>query len=722
MLRIASVSALANRKCVRGVLSLAGLTLLASTSLLLSGCGIGPIALPSAIQGTGAIMQGKVHGGQQPVSGATIQLWAASQTGYPGTSGFSAPASLLTSPVSTGADGSFSISSDYTCPVGDAEVYITATGGNPGGGTNANLVMMAALGSCDNLLANASTTFIFMDEVTTVAAAYALAQFAEPNPSGTGILVGTSSTNVNGLANAMATVNNLVDLATGQAYTITPAYASNPVPYFNTSTVPQARINTLANILASCVNTNGLGGSSTNCSTLFTAARPSGGAIPGDTLQAILDIAQHPLPAAAPIALSAATSPFQPNLPAAPNDWTLALTFTGAGLGGQGTTYGITNTSMAIDAENNIWVTAYDTATSSNDPACTAQDAACSPMIAEFNNLGAPLTPATVYNSVAIPATETFGGYQPTLNGAAVSGTNTSVLEPSNSSQTIAFDPFGNAWVGGRVEISAGLSLEHYFCTGTNCSAGNFEGPTAIDASGDVWVEGLNGSLFKTIYEYNNAGTNVVTSTGGGTYGNNWYDNLSNPVFDTYPTGSSLWASDASLGDLYRVSAATGQLVHDYYTSGGKHTAIVADGSGNIYGCPVTGKLLQFNASSTSPIATNTIASGRTCNASNGGMAMDGLGHIFNSSSGIIDEFTTTGAAISPAATGYTGTSPAEGYLNLGSSGTGIDGSGNLWILSSTTGSSSGYGNVLTEFVGLAAPVLTPTSLALSYGELATRP
>jgi hypothetical protein len=702
MFPVASLPAPAQRTALSGLFSLAVLVLFASTGLLLTGCGIGTVAPSSPVspvQGTGEFVQGKVHGGQQPVTGSTIQLWAASETGYPGTSGFTAPTALLKQAVTTGADGSFSITSDYTCPVGDAEVYITATGGNPGAGNNANLAMMAALGSCDNLLANASTTFISIDEVTTVASAYALAQFAEPNPSGTGILVGTSATNVQGLTNAMATVNNMVNLATGQAYTITPAYANNTVAYLNSSTVPQARINTLADILAACVNSTGLPSSnpgSSTCGILFTAATPSGGTAPTDTLQAILDIAQHPLPAAAPIALAAATSPFQPTLSTAPNDWVIGLTYVGAGLGNAGS---LSNTGMAIDANGNVWVSAGSGSTT---------------LLAEFNNQGAPLTPATTINTAVTPNVTTYGGFQYTSGGRAVA-----VNKP------FAFDQNGNLWIGGEVEISAGGALEYYAINslgGTN---------TTIDSSGNIWTNsGITSD--DTLYEYSNSGALLNSATGGGTYGNGWYGLPSSLTFDS--TNSYLWSSDASYTDLYKINATNGQLINDYYSSGAKITALVADGSGNVYGCPVAGSILQFNGTSNSPIATHTIASGRTCNSSPGGMVMDGLGHIWNSSNystlmvyGSIDEFTTAGAAISPVAVGYTGSSVAEGgSFMLVSPFLAIDGSGNLWVLSQNEGSQQGGNapnpNVLTELVGVAAPVLTPKSLALSYGELATRP
>jgi len=122
-------------------------------------------------------IQGMVHGGQQGVSGSTIQLYTVGATGNG-----SAATPMLTQLVTTDANGSFGISHDYTCgqnSIGSSvtssnQVYLVASGGNPGqaaGTNNTALVMVAALGSCSNL---ASTKFISVNELTTVAAAWAL--------------------------------------------------------------------------------------------------------------------------------------------------------------------------------------------------------------------------------------------------------------------------------------------------------------------------------------------------------------------------------------------------------------------------------------------------------------------------------------------------------------------------------------------------------------------
>ena len=90
-------------------------------------------------------LTGHAFGGQQPLLGATIQLYAASNSGYA-----AASTPLLTVPVVSGAGGNFTISYDYTCPSSATQVYLTATGGNPGlalGTYNSQIAMIAALGS-----------------------------------------------------------------------------------------------------------------------------------------------------------------------------------------------------------------------------------------------------------------------------------------------------------------------------------------------------------------------------------------------------------------------------------------------------------------------------------------------------------------------------------------------------------------------------------------------
>lgn len=111
-------------------------------------------------------------GENQTVVNALIQLYAAGTTG-PG----SASTPLLTATVNTDAVGSFSLANLYRCPTPTTPVYITATGGNPGlpsATNNTALALMAALGPCGSLT---PSTFISINEVSTVAAIWSASPF-----------------------------------------------------------------------------------------------------------------------------------------------------------------------------------------------------------------------------------------------------------------------------------------------------------------------------------------------------------------------------------------------------------------------------------------------------------------------------------------------------------------------------------------------------------------
>ena len=233
---------------------------------------------PSAggVQAAGSALAGRVRGGQQPVSGAYIELFAVGASGYG-----SAAATLLTSGAQTGSDGSFDITADYICPSPSTLVYLTATGGNPGLSGNVNnsaLTLMAALGPCGALQ---SATFLNVNELTTVAGVWALSHYMTGRSA-----IGSSATNSTGIARAFAAANEVVNLATGT----TPG-ASPP----SGATLPVTKLNSLANILAACVNSaGGVAGDGSACGNLFAAATPAGGSAPVDTIGAAINIARNP--------------------------------------------------------------------------------------------------------------------------------------------------------------------------------------------------------------------------------------------------------------------------------------------------------------------------------------------------------------------------------------------------------------------------------------------
>jgi hypothetical protein len=269
----------------------------AATALaVLSGCAVqsGTNSVSPVANG----VTGNVHGGQQPVAFSTVQLYTVGTT-----ADGSAATPLLTQTVTSDASGNFTLTGLYSCS-GATLVYLTASGGQPGPGiTNPNLAMMTALGPCSSLT---PSTFIQINEVTTVAAVSALAPFMTGYSA-----VGSNSGDVSALTNAFTLASELVNTATGQAPgTNVPAGMA----------VPATLMNTLANVVAACVNSaGGISGDGSACGSLFALTTPSGGSHPTDTVKAMLYLAQNPaLNTPGLFNLITPAAPFQPQLTGAP--------------------------------------------------------------------------------------------------------------------------------------------------------------------------------------------------------------------------------------------------------------------------------------------------------------------------------------------------------------------------------------------------------------------
>lgn len=319
---------------------------------LLTGCGslsrfndvsASPSVLPT--------ITGNVHGGQQPVSGSTVKMYAANITTLKGAS-----TSLLTSSVVTDANGTFSISNAFNCPAPGSLVYLIVTGGNPGlaaGTTNSGLSMMSLLGTCGSLT---NSTHVTVNELTTVAAIEALLPFMTD-----GTHIGADLSLVSdALSTAFATANSIVSPDTGQ---FAPLALGQPTP-------PYALYNTLADILAACINSNGgyLTGSNYNtltpCGNLyFHTGIPAVVSNTVDTLTSMLRMVQYPSSNIQILfgIIAGTGAPFQPTLTVAPLDWSYGYT----------AVVPIPYTAnsnfyprmVAIDGQQHVWVANYNTPT-----------------------------------------------------------------------------------------------------------------------------------------------------------------------------------------------------------------------------------------------------------------------------------------------------------------------------------------------------------------------
>ncbi|MGP8092012.1 MAG: hypothetical protein ACLP72_01690 [Candidatus Sulfotelmatobacter sp.] len=215
--------------------------------------------------------------------------------------------------VLSGQYGGFSIAGGYTCTAG-RQVYLYARGGNSGDdGANSAIGLMASLGTCpESGNFSKAAPFVFVNEVTTVAAAYAMAGIAT---DATHVIASVKPVPSTGIANA-------ADLAS-----ITTGFANSNLPSKPEAKVPQTKIHTLANILSACINSSS--SSSISCTTLFSNARGNGasGSTPEETATAAINIARNPH---ANIAVlyglqPRLSAPFLPALESAPEDFDLSF-------------------------------------------------------------------------------------------------------------------------------------------------------------------------------------------------------------------------------------------------------------------------------------------------------------------------------------------------------------------------------------------------------------
>lgn len=617
---------------------------------LICGCSGGiTTSTGSAPTAASSILKGKMLGGQYPVTGATIQLYAVGSTGY----GVGAEA-LLSPALTTDGNGAFNItSSDYTCPSDSALAYIVATGGDPGlGSNNPAIALMAPVGQCGQL---SSIPYVVINEVTTVASAWALSPFLGSNAT-----VGASSTNSQGLANAFASIGNMVDISNGTSPgTQAPAGA----------TVPAAKIYALANILASCVNS---AGGSTACNSLFSLATPPGGTAPANTLDAAVNIARNPSNHAASLfSLPVPQSPFESSLSTAPNDWTLAVSFDGGGLNYP--------TSLAVDASGNVWAANY---CSSNSP-CSS--------VSEFSNAGRPISPS--------------GGF-----------TDGTLWE----SYGLAIDSYGNVWVSNQqtTGVNAGNgSVSELNPAGQVVSpaggyyAGDVYFPVAVaaDTDGSIWTANQGNS---TASELENSGSPISGSDGFGA------GQLSGPSAVALDANQNAWFANqyAASGSVTSISSDGSQVQEmasgGYQPSGVATDAIglsagtskghvwVANFSTDSLSVPGSVSELQLNNDGTATVVSTGYTGGGIDHPN--GIAVDGSGTVWvtNYKGNTLTVLegangTNPGNALSPAA-GL----GADADLRV-PYGIAIDTSGDVWV--SNLGSST-----LTEFIGAAAPAKTP--------------
>ena len=629
--------------------------MLAAASLsLLSGCGSGlASSATNTISAATTGLKGTVHGGQQPVTTSRIYLFSVGTTGYG-----SAGTSLITTGatgVTTDGNGNGYITSDsngnfnltqYSCAkaaTATSPTYIVAQAGNPGlqpgSISNAAINLISALGPCSGI-ANIATVNI--NELSTVAGVTALQQFIGADV----FHIGASSANQAGVAVSMLLANDLAPLAGATANTTNIA---------GNGSVPQAKVNTLANILSDCVNSSSP--SSTPCGNLFTNATPPGGTKPGDVFGAMFAIAQNPTKNVNALYTSTqATAPFQPALTAQPIEFSLAITYTNAAL---------TNpTVVAIDAAGDAYVV--------NCSSC----------------------PGSVF-----AGSDTVVGFSP--NGKTVTVVSAGIHKP----QALAFDNNGDLWTtdlafapyaNDEIVKETGSTAAIAYSDPNNIL--NPEG-IAIDATNNAWVA-------------DQFAQNVISITNLGKQ-----NALIAAPANSYPSGVGI----DGMGNIFASLPQTNQLLA-IAAGGASSTAYSPTGFNQPEGITIDSNDFIYTINNSSSLISKVSATGVNATGSPMGegvsnaqvISLDGLGAswIADSQTGNVG---SAGSLLHATAAGVPIDSGLfDSHLNnpLTSA---IDPSGNVWV--ANNGSQS-----MTEFVGVAAPVITPLAAAVKANKLTTRP
>lgn len=469
------------KRCVYGWFLACGLALLA-------GCGAaGTSSLPltgspssaspvGVTQGVG--VHGRTQSGPQAVTGSRIYILAANTAGYgapsisllqAGSPGVATDA--IGAYVTTDASGAFAFGGAPRC-VSHQLVYILAKGGRTVGSETENpgLALISLLGTCPDA-GNFSglAQFINISEVSTVASVYALSGFMT---DGAHLSSAPTEKSFRGMVNAFATASSIFEASTGRALAETPQ---------GSGIVPQAEINTLANMLVPCAN------SYPACASLFAITKDSGGIPAADTVAALLNIAKNPGANVPALFALANQQAFGPSLAAAPNDWAVAITFFAESMAGA--------YFPAIDSTGNLWVPGYANNT-----------------LTELDPLGNILSGVSGFAggglsqpfSVAIDANDnawvtnygvgTVGGPSVSEFGASGQAITTNGFSCGAGCAFLAIDTGQNLWVSGspRVETlrSSGTPVSSF-------STNTFASGIAIDSLGHGWVVGQGRNLFR---------------------------------------------------------------------------------------------------------------------------------------------------------------------------------------------------------------------------------
>jgi|GEM_PF-1404659 len=602
-----------------------------------------------------------------------------------------APNSTTFSFVASDDNGNI-VDGTYTSDDFGKKGTVTAAIINPAA-LNNSVVQLATLGNCPssgNFTSGAgSLSAVFMNEVSTVATAYTFQPFTLAANNDAWHIGTTGGTQAQlGIANAANTAAQLYNIqGNGPASSTTAdgdGHIANATTPNGNGTVPQDEIDTLADIIAACVDsTPGSGGTpSTQCSAIFRIATDNGetgGTRPTDTATAAINIARFPdgnhsagngnvdtTFAKDLLAIPTGTVPFMPELTAAPNDWTLAITYSGGTIAAANA---LSPHNIAVDGSGNIYHADFNTNT-----------------FTVLSPLGVP---------TAITAPTTLDGPTSIALDSNATGVSSNVWLANQNGTTVS-----------RCPIDGGTCVATQF--GSNLTQPQ---DAEIDASGNIWATAAEGGPNRN----SNGGLVEMSSATTPTVLHTFTTNLDEPTGLSIAAGTNglIWVGDTADGNDISRCNTTVCTVNGGVGTNTENTAI--DSSGDIW---VAGNDTVTAITSTFASLTGGQPIDTGLNQINDGLAIDGNNTVWvaNNGSDTVLAFSATNGGTT-AVGAVLEVSPKQGYKSsagLAPEGIAVDPSGNVWYDTTNGG--------IVELVGASAPTVTPLSFAVTTSKLGQKP
>jgi hypothetical protein len=585
---------------------------------------------------------------------------------------------------------------------------------------------LATLDTCANIKSAGASVII--NEISTVVAVYALAQFFDPQTES----FGTGATNFQGLINAVNVAGSIMNVAGGVANaTYTPQGANiAPGTFTNDTATPDAdRINLIADVLAAC--TNSAGSSGVSCGPLFSAAAPppapstttkgSSYTFPTatDTLQAAYYLAVNPTNAttvgvpntANTKTLYGLAGGFKqfPFTEAQPTDWTLSVVYSSTTYDNNTTGFISGPLNLQVDASGYVYF--FDVSASGNIDGIALGGLNPYGGVSSFGISGEPMHGYTID-----AANYGYLGRLPDDNWLTYSLTNAASV--NDGVENLDGNDSANDYEPAQLTSDGTFVFETEYLTSADRGA-IFQIPGQNAANTPFTTAPTKPYATTTLYPLNSghliSGTTqtspIVADSAMHLYAAGGNAVYKVPYTSTPPTSGSTGVTPVSIGGTLQAPDA---LAVDH-----ANNLWIANTTG---GTPTDGYISYYNG--TNVVSDATDKDGGVNNPS--GLAIDGAGNVWVADAGQGTSF--TGQSVSEFALisgSLKSLSPSVGFAHSYNNpiGIAIDLSGNVWVANGVQqNNATSVPGTMTCIIGAASPVVTPIAKGLAAGTQGSLP